>query len=104
MPRDSYSGHLDLVLLAALKARPMHGYAIIDFVRQTSGGQFDYPEGTIYPALRRLEDDRLVQSRWSETDGRRRRVYQLTAAGAKALAAHKRSWERYRTAIEAVLG
>ena len=65
MPRDPFSGHLDMLLLAALQSRPMHGYAIIEYMRQASSGQFDYAEGTIYPALRRLEDDGLVRSRWS---------------------------------------
>jgi len=101
--RETFSGHLDMLLLASLKTRPMHGYAIIEHVREVSAGQFDYPEGTIYPALRRLEDDGLVRSRWSETDGRRRRVYQLTTAGNKALAAQRRTWAQFRTAIEAVI-
>jgi DNA-binding PadR family transcriptional regulator len=104
MGREAFSGHLDLLLLACLRAEPMHGYAIIDYVRRTSSGKFDYPEGTIYPALRRLEDDGLVRSRWSQADGRRRRVYQLTPKGKRALAMQRRTWEQFRTAIEAVLG
>src|ERR1700730_13875780 len=103
MPRDPFSGHLDMLLLAALRARPMHGYAIIEYMRQTSSGQFDYAEGTIYPALRRLEDDGLLRSRWQDTEGRRRRVYELSSPGRKALAGHRREWERFTQGVEAVL-
>jgi PadR family transcriptional regulator PadR len=103
MPREPFSGHLDMLLLAALRSRAMHGYAIIEYVREASAGQFDYAEGTIYPALRRLEDDGLVESRWSERDGRRRRVYTIHAKGRDALAGHRRDWERFRRGVEAVL-
>lgn len=104
MPRDPFSGHLDMLLLAALRSQPMHGYAIIEYVRLASSGQFDYAEGTIYPALRRLEDDGLVRSRWNQTDGRRRRVYNIRPKGSKALTGHRREWERFIQGVEAVLG
>jgi PadR family transcriptional regulator PadR len=103
MPREPFSGHLDLLLLAALRSRPMHGYAIIEYVRQASSGQFDYAEGTIYPALRRLEDDGLLRSRWDEAERRRRRVYELSADGEKALAGHRNEWARFTSGVEAVL-
>jgi PadR family transcriptional regulator len=103
MPREPFSGHLELLLLAALGSKPMHGYAIIEYVRRASSGQFDYAEGTIYPALRRLEDDGLVRSRWNESDGRRRRVYDVSPKGRKALAGRRREWERFRKGVEAVL-
>jgi PadR family transcriptional regulator PadR len=103
MPRDAFSGHLDMLLLAALHSRPMHGYAIIEYVRQASSGHFEYAEGTIYPALRRLEDDGLVRSRWTDTDGRRRRVYDLSPKGNTALAGHRKNWERFTKGVEAVL-
>jgi PadR family transcriptional regulator, regulatory protein PadR len=103
MPRESFSGHLELLLLAAVGSQPMHGYAIIEYVRQASFGQFDYAEGTIYPALRRLEDDGLVRSRWSETDGRRRRIYEVSSEGKRALAGRRSEWERFTKGVEAVL-
>jgi PadR family transcriptional regulator, regulatory protein PadR len=103
MPRDPFSGHLDMLLLAALRSQPMHGYAIIEYVRQASCGQFDYAEGTIYPALRRLEDDGLVGSRWSKADGRRRRIYDISPQGSKVLMGHRRDWDRFRNGVEAVL-
>ncbi len=104
MAREPFAGHLDLLLLAALHAEPKHGYAVIEHVRRTSGGRFDYPEGTVYPALHRLEADGLLRSRWSEVEGRRRRVYELTASGEKALDGRRREWERFSQSVGAVLG
>lgn len=98
-------GHLDLMLLATLReAGPAHGYAIIVSLRERSGGTFDLPEGTVYPALRRLERDGLVDSEWDASAARRRRVYQLTAAGASALAARRRDWRDFARGMQAVLG
>jgi PadR family transcriptional regulator, regulatory protein PadR len=103
MAREPFSGHLDLLLLAALRTESRHGYAVMEHVRRASGGRFDYPEGTVYPALHRLEADGMLTSRWSEVDGRRRRVYELTAKGAKALDTRRRDWERFSQSIAAVL-
>ena len=68
---ESLRGHLDLLLLAALRPGPAHGYAIIEELRRRSGGTFDLPEGTIYPALHRLERQGLIESEWSDASGRR---------------------------------
>jgi PadR family transcriptional regulator, regulatory protein PadR len=103
MTRDPFSGHLDLLLLAALRAEPRHGYAVIDHVRRASEGRFHYPEGTVYPALHRLEAVGLLRSRWSEVEGRRRRVYELTAKGARALDGRRREWESFSQGIASVL-
>jgi PadR family transcriptional regulator len=103
MAREPFSGHLDLLLLAALGEEPRHGYAVMDHVRRASGGRFDYPEGTVYPALHRLEADGMLKSGWSEVDGRRRRVYELTAKGARALDSRRRDWERFAQSVAAVL-
>jgi PadR family transcriptional regulator, regulatory protein PadR len=96
-------GHLDLLLLAAVRAGPAHGYAIVEQLRDRSGGAFDLAEGTIYPALHRLERAGLLASRWSAAAGRRRRVYELTARGRAALEAALRDWRRFSTAVSAVL-
>src|SRR5262245_65751047 len=86
-------GHLDLLLLATLaRTGPAHGYALITALRNGSEGTFDLPEGTVYPALHRLERDGSVQSRWSEQAGRRRRGDELTTAGHAGLAAERREW------------
>jgi PadR family transcriptional regulator len=98
-------GHLDLMLLATLRdTGPAHGYAIITRLRERSSGAFDLPEGTVYPALHRLERDGLVASEWETSAPRRRRVYQLTVAGARALAAKRRDWRDFARGMQAILG
>jgi PadR family transcriptional regulator, regulatory protein PadR len=104
MNKERLKGNLDLLLLSVLAAGPTHGYAIISALRDRSGGAFDLPEGTVYPALHRLEDAGLLTSSWAETDGRRRRVYGLTDKGAAALAAERTEWRTFATSIQAVLG
>jgi PadR family transcriptional regulator, regulatory protein PadR len=104
MNRERLKGHLDLLLLSALAAGPAHGYAIITTLRARSDGTFDLPEGTVYPALHRLEDAGLLASSWSDADGRKRRVYTLTAKGATALAAEQQDWKRFASGVHAVLG
>jgi len=103
MNAETLKGHLDLLLLAALQSRPAHGYAIADTLRARSDGAFDLPEGTLYPALHRLERARLLSSRWSEVGGRRRRVYQLTAKGQRSLAKRQSEWRDFSRAVLAVV-
>ena len=96
-------GHLDLLLLAVLRRGPQHGYAVISELRDSSDGAFDLPEGTVYPALHKLEREGLVASGWSLIDGRKRRVYELTASGRAALATKKKEWAMFSRGVEAVL-
>ena len=96
-------GHLDGLLLAALEAGPLHGYAVMEALRSGSGGRVDLPTGTVYPALHRLERAGLVRSRWSTEGGRRRRSYELTAAGTRALAGKRSSWQEFSTTVTALL-
>ncbi len=100
---ESLKGHLDLLLLAALRPGPAHGYAIIEELRRRSRGEFDLPEGTVYPALHRLERSGFLTSRWDDRHGRRRRVYALTRAGQKALEAKRSEWRGFRSAVTAVI-
>src|SRR5947209_14108743 len=87
MEGEMLKGHLDMIVLAALAAGPAHGYAVIEEIRRKSGEAFDLPEGTIYPALHRLEQAGLLSSRWVTAEsGRRRRDYALTRQGSRALA------------------
>jgi PadR family transcriptional regulator len=72
---DSSRGHVDLLLLAATTEKPAHGYALVESVRERSDGVFDLAEGTIYPALYRLERQGLVASRWEDGRTRRWRVF-----------------------------
>ncbi len=104
MNRERLKGNLDLLLLSVLAAGPAHGYAIISALRDRSGGTFDLPEGTIYPALHRLEDSGLLVSSWAEGDGRRRRVYGTTDKGVAALAAEQAEWRNFAGSVQAVLG
>jgi DNA-binding PadR family transcriptional regulator len=103
MRAEELKGHLDAMLLAALEAGPRHGYAVIEALRQGSGGRLDLPTGTIYPALRRLEDSGLITGSWSVVAGRRRRSYQLTAAGRRALAGRRTDWREFAAVVSAVL-
>jgi transcriptional regulator len=103
MKGEALKGHLDLLLLAALRARPAHGYAIAEALRARSDGAFDLPEGTLYPALHRLERGGLLTSRWAEQNGRRRRVYQLTPKGHRVLAKRQEEWSDFARAVQGVV-
>jgi PadR family transcriptional regulator PadR len=104
MRAETLKGHLDGMLLASLEAGPGHGYAIIEALRAGSGGQFHLPTGTVYPALHRLEKAGLLQATWAEAGGRRRRVYELTADGRRALDTERGTWREFSAAVTAVLG
>ncbi|MBV8529071.1 MAG: helix-turn-helix transcriptional regulator [Candidatus Dormibacteraeota bacterium] len=97
-------GHLDALLLGVLADRPAHGYAVIERLRERSAGAFDLAEGTVYPALHRLERDGLLSSRWSSEPGRPRRVYSVTRRGVSALSAHRGTWRSFAQAVDRVLG
>jgi transcriptional regulator len=103
MNGETLKGHLDLLLLAVLAEGPAHGYAVIESLQQRSGGLFDLPEGTIYPALHRLEAQGLLKSRWREDAPRRRRVYELTTKGQQALAKRQDEWKLFSKAINATV-
>jgi DNA-binding PadR family transcriptional regulator len=96
-------GQLDLLLLSVLAGGPAHGYRVIEQLRQESGGAFDLPEGTVYPALHRLERAGLLESRWSEEASRRRRVYAITDRGRTALEGRRREWSAFAGAVQAVI-
>src|SRR6266403_1925052 len=106
MEGEMLKGHLDMIVLAALAAAgSAHGYAVIEEIKQRSGGAFDLPEGTIYPALHRLEQGGLLSSRWTTADsGRRRRVYTLTRSGRRALADQRALWQRFTDAVGGLFG
>jgi DNA-binding PadR family transcriptional regulator len=103
MRAEILKGHLDLLLLAAVQAQPAHGYAVIEELRQRSHGTFNLPEGTVYPALHRLERGGLLASRWSAQTGRRRRIYTVTDRGRAALAQQRQDWTTFASAVRAVV-
>src|SRR5215470_18229304 len=100
---QALKGHLDVLLLAALEDGPRHGYAVKEALREGSGGRFDLPTGTIYPALHRLEAAGLIAGSWSVADGRRRRTYRLTPAGQRRLVADRATWRDFAAAVTGLL-
>ena len=104
MRREQLKGHLDLLLLSVLADGPAHGYAVIAELRERSDEEFALPEGTVDPALHRLEEAGLLRSHWADQAGRRRRLYELTARGASALADLQGEWRRFSTGVQAVVG
>jgi transcriptional regulator len=104
MEGEMLKGHLDMIVLAALASGPAHGYAVIEEIRRKSGRAFDLPEGTVYPALHRLEQAGLLSSRWVMAEsGRRRRVYTLTRQGDRALAERRAVWRQFSDAVGGLL-
>lgn len=103
MRAEALKGHLDGLLLAALERGPLHGYGVIEALRAGSGGTFDLPTGTVYPALHRLERAGLIRSAWSDGPGRRRRSYRLTPAGLTALAEQRVGWREFSRSVSAIL-
>ncbi|MEU1665951.1 PadR family transcriptional regulator [Streptomyces sparsogenes] len=103
MKGDAVRGHLDALLLAALEQGPLHGYAIITAVQKRSGGVLELRTGTMYPALNRLERLGLLRSDWQSAGERRRRCYELTDAGRRALGEERTAWRELTAAIGAVL-
>ena len=98
-------GHLDMIVLGALADAPLHGYAIIQQIKLRSGGVFDLPEGTIYPALHRLERREYLTSQWTTGEtGRKRRIYRITRAGKRALTEHRALWQRFTQAVAGIFG
>ena len=94
----------EALLLEVLARGPMHGYAAITAIRDRTGGVLDFPEGTVYPALHRLEREGQVTSSTSSIQGRRRRVYEITYEGRATRVAHRKSWRAYVAAVDALFG
>ncbi len=103
VPGESLKGHLDMLLLSVLKESPAHGYLVIERVGEISEGAFELGEGTVYPALRRLEKAGLLRSAWTRAEGRQRRIYRITAKGERALAKQKGEWEAFSAGVRRIL-
>ena len=103
-PMDVRRGSLDLLVLKTRSLAPMHGWGISQRVQQISDGALEVNQGSLYPALQRLEKDGLVTSDWRTTDNNRRaRYHWLTAAGRRTLGHDLESWRRFAAGLEAVL-
>jgi PadR family transcriptional regulator, regulatory protein PadR len=101
---DALRGSLDLLVLKTLSLEGMHGWGISQRVQQISGGELEVNQGSLYPALQRLEKEGLITSDWGTTENNRRaRYYELTPAGRRALGAELESWRRFSAALELVL-
>lgn len=103
-PGELLPGTLDLLILKAVSLRPEHGYGVLLRIEQISGGRLPVQQGTLYPALYRLEDRGLLSTEWgTSANGRRAKFYSLTAAGRKALRGELAAWQRFVTAMSAAI-
>ena len=106
MPKsDKLQGSLDLLILKVLSRRPnLHGYAIISAIRQISEEILKVEDGSLYPALHRMEEEGWIRAKWTKTDaGVRRRLYELTKAGQEQLAEQEARWQHVTLAVNRVL-
>jgi transcriptional regulator len=101
---DFLPGTLDMLILKAVSLAPLHGYGILLRIRQISNSVLDFPQGSLYPALYRLEGQKLIASEWGESDNNRKaRFYSLTPAGRKRLKEEAATWNRLASAIGAAM-
>jgi transcriptional regulator len=103
-PTDLVQGTLDLLILRVLALEPMHGWAIAQRIRQMSNEELRVGQGSLYPALHKLEQNGWIEARWGESENNRRaKYYSLTRAGRKALEKETAEWERLSAAISLVV-
>ena len=103
-PSDLIQGTLDLLILKTLATEPKHGWAIAKRIQQVSDEVLQITQGSLYPALHRLEQQALIEAVWGQTEtGREAKFYQLTTAGRAALRAETAQWERLSNAVGLVL-
>lgn len=100
---DFLRGNLDLMVLSVLADGPLYGYLIQQRLRDAASSHLDIQAGTLYPLLHRLEADKLVRTKWETTTGRRRKWYELTAAGRRRLAEQARAWFDYAACLKQLL-
>jgi len=101
---DLLPGTLDMLILKAASLRPLHGYGILLRIGQISGGALNITQGSLYPALYRLEQQDLIEAEWGVSDNNRRaRFYSITRAGRRRLKEERASWDRLTAAIAAAL-
>ena len=102
--QELLKGNTPTLLLALLELEPMYGYQIVKEMNRRSSGYFAFKEGTLYPALHRLERDNLVEGRWQDTpNGVPRRYYSITVKGQRILAERMKEWHRFSRAMNSVM-
>ena len=103
-PLDLLQGTLDMLILKAVSLGPLHGYGILLRIQQISRDQLEIQQGSLYPALYRLEDQGLIASEWGESENKRKaKYYRLTAAGRRQLQAESEQWNRMTEIIAGIL-
>jgi DNA-binding PadR family transcriptional regulator len=95
---------VEMLILEVASRGPTYGYEVAQMVGERSRGYFELKEGSLYPALHRLERQKLLRSFWREAEGRRRKYYELTEAGRADLVARKQSWLSFAAGVNGVLG
>ena len=98
------SGLVEVMILEVISDHETYGYQIAQTVVARSQGQFELKEGSLYPALHRLERQKLLKASWREHDGRRRKYYRLTPLGIKTLALRRQEWAAFSDGVNGVLG
>src|SRR6187431_2642503 len=102
---DLLPGTLDLLILKAVSLKPLHGYGVLLRIQQISGNALEIPQGSLYPALYRLEHQGLITAEWGESENRRKaKFYTITATGRRRLKAETAEWNKLASAIGAALG
>lgn len=103
-PTELLPGTLDMLILKAVSLKPLHGYGVLLRIRQISGNALDIPQGSLYPALFRLEHQGLISSKWGTSDNNRKaKFYTVTATGRRRLTEEAAGWNRLADAIGAAL-
>src|SRR5690349_4989112 len=103
-PTDLLQGTLDLLILKTLRMGALHGWGISKLVRQLSSDVLQINQGSLYPALYRLEERKLIEAEWGiSPEGRKAKFYNLTTAGREALTTERNNWRAFSGAVEAVL-
>ena len=101
---DLLPGTLDMLILKAVSLKPLHGYGVLLRIQQISGNALQVPQGSLYPALYRLEHQQLIAAEWGESENNRKaKYYTLTAAGRRRLREEAAAWKRLSTAIAAAM-
>lgn len=101
---DLLQGTLDMLVLKAVSLGPLHGYGVLLRIQQISGDRLDVPQGSLYPALYRLEHEGWIAGEWGQSENKRRaRYYRLTAAGKRRLSAEEKKWSQFAEVIGSIL-